>query len=261
MERSLPTHEGGRTAFRFLMASSDLVKKHFADHARDLTPISAGKTACVLYVPVSHDPGISRHCESVLSSAEAHRANRFISQFDRDQFRQRRAFRKFCGAAMLEFSTSLAQIAFKETEKGRPFLADSPETWFSFSSCRLGFLGAWSSTHGIGVDVEDQTKDLEAVELAHQYFSGAEARVVEQGDGQERLLSFFRFWSLKEAGLKSIGEGLPFGLDAFEFELSPNLRLIHAPLEQGGPAHFSAHLIEGTGSCAALVTRNLSLCQ
>ena len=70
---------------------------------------------------------------------------------------------------------------------------------------------------------------------------------------------FFQFWSLKEAALKSIGEGLPFGLDAFEFELGPNLRVVHAPTDHGGPEKFEAHVIEGTdSSCAALVIRSLA---
>jgi phosphopantetheine--protein transferase-like protein len=144
------------------------------------------------------------------------------------------------------------------TENGRPYLSDLPDFWFSFSSCRFGFLGAWSSTHGIGVDLEDQTRNLEAVELAHRFFSEAEANAVEGVGGLERLRTFFQFWSLKEAALKSIGEGLPFGLDAFEFELEPNLRVVHAPPDHGGPEQFDAHVIKGADSCAALVIRSLA---
>ena len=134
-----------------------------------------------------------------------------------------------------------------------------PDTWFSFSSCRFGFLGAWSSTYGIGVDLEDHTRNLEAVELARQFFSKAEANVVQESGGLERLRSFLRFWCLKEAALKSIGEGLPFGLDAFEFELEPIPRVVHAPPDHGGPERFDAHVIEGIeSSCAALVIRSLA---
>jgi 4'-phosphopantetheinyl transferase len=172
------------------------------------------------------------------------------------QFEQRRAFRRFCGATALGSSQPLSEILFEETENGRPYLSDSPDLWFSFSSCRFGILGAWSSTHGIGIDVEDQTRELEAAELARQFFSVAEAEVVEGVGGVERLRTFYRFWSLKEAALKSIGEGLPFGLDAFEFELDPNLRVVHAPPDHGGPEQFDAHVIEGTEGCAALVIRS-----
>ena len=69
---------------------------------------------------------------------------------------------------------------------------------------------------------------------------------METADGQVRLQTFFQLWCLKEAALKSIGEGLPFGLDAFEFELSPNTRVVQAPNDYGGPKQFDAHVIEET---------------
>ena len=125
----------------------------------------------------------------------------------------------------------MSEIRLEYTENGRPYLADAPDLWFSFSSCRFGMLGAWSSTHGIGVDIEDHTRELEAGELARQYFSVAEAEAIEGAGGVERLRTFYRFWTLKEAALKSIGEGLPFGLDAFEFELDPRVRVVHAPVD------------------------------
>ncbi len=238
--------------------NNDRIKDLFAAGSRDLTPASARHAAHVLYVPVSNDPEVSSRCASVLSETELERADRFAAEDDKAQFEQRRAFRRFCGATALGSSQPLSEILFEETENGRPYLSDSPDIWFSFSSCRFGILGAWSSTHGIGVDVEDLTRELEAAELARQFFSVAEAEAVEGVGGKERLRTFYRFWSLKEAALKSIGEGLPFGLDAFEFELDPNLRVVHAPPDHGGPAQFNGSVIEGTDSCAALVIRSLA---
>jgi len=60
---------------------------------------------------------------------------------------------------------------------------------------------------------------------------------------------------LKEAALKSIGEGLPFGLDAFEFELDESPRVVVAPGDHGGPRRFSAHLFDQVDVGAALVLR------
>jgi hypothetical protein len=94
---------------------------------------------------------------------------------------------------------------------------------------------------------------LEAAELAQQFFSQAEAKAVKVIEGLARLRTFYQLWSLKEAALKSIGEGLPFGLDAFEFELAPKLRVAHAPPDYGGPEGFNAQIINGTDICAALV--------
>jgi len=238
--------------------ASDRIKDLFAAGSRDLTPPSARHAVHVLYAPVSADPEVSSRCASVLSETELLRADRFAAADDKARFEQRRAFRRFCGATALGSSQPLSEILFEETENGRPYLPGSPDLWFSFSSCRSGLLGAWSSTHGIGVDLEDQTRNLEAADLARQFFSAAEAEAVEGAGGPERLRTFYRFWSLKEAALKSVGEGLPYGLDAFEFKLDPNPRVVRAPADHGGPEQFDAHPIEGTGSYAALVTRRLA---
>ena len=237
---------------------SHRIKDLFAASSRDLTPAPVRHAAHVLYAPVSHDPDVTRYCASVLSDTELQRAGRFATQGDNALFKQRRAFRRFCGVLALGSYQPLSQIVFNETESGRPHLPDAPDFWFSFSSCRFGFVGAWSSTHGIGVDFEDHTRDLEATELAQQFFSAAEAKAVEGPDGLACLRTFFQLWCLKEAALKSIGEGLPFGLDAFEFELDSNLRVVHAPPEHGGSEQFKAHVIEGADSCAALVIRRLA---
>ena len=233
------------------------VYDQFAASACEWTPASAQHAARVIYVPISRDAAASRRCASVLSDTELRRAERFVTEEGKAHFKQRRAFRRYCGAVALGSARPLSQIVFKETEKGRPFFPDLPDFQFSFSSCRFGFLGAWSSTHGIGIDLEDQTRNLEAAELAGRFFSEAETKVVKEVSGLARQRTFFQLWSLKEAALKSIGEGLPFGLDAFEFELEPNLRVVHAPYDHGGPERFNAHVIEGTNICAALVTRSL----
>jgi len=235
---------------------SDWLHSYFSASSRDLTPVSVRHAAQLLYVPVSHDLDVTKRCASVLSDSEFRCAERFSTQNNRALFKQRRAFRRFCGALALGSSLPLSHITFEETEKGQPYLSDLPSFSFSFSSCRLGFVGAWSSACAIGIDLEEQTKPLEAVELARQFFSGAEANTVKEVDDRERLRTFFQLWSLKEAALKSIGEGLPFGLDAFEFELTPNLRVVHAPPGHGELEQFSAHLIEGADSCAALVLRS-----
>ena len=238
---------------------NDRINALFAASSRDLTPAPARHKAHVLYAPVSHDPEISSCCAAALSETELQRANRFATDDNKAHFVQRRAFRRFCGATALKSSQSLRHINFEETENGRPHLPNSPDLWFSFSSCRFGFLGAWSSTHGIGVDLEDQTRTLEAASLARQFFTVAEATAVEEETGLERLRTFYRFWCLKEAALKSIGQGLPFGLDTFEFELNPNLRVIHAPLNHGRLEHFDASMIEGTDKiCATLIIRSFS---
>jgi 4'-phosphopantetheinyl transferase len=234
-------------------SDSNRIKDFFAGRSREITPVPIRHTAHVLYAPVSNDPEITRCCASVLSQAELQRAEHFVTQSERSLFIQRRAFRRFCGALSLGSSKPLSQVVFEEAENGRPHLSDLPDVWFSFSSCRFGFLGAWSPKHRIGVDIEDRTRDPGATELARRFFSVSEAKAVEGQGGLTDLRTFFQFWTLKEAALKSIGEGLPFGLNAFEFALDPSLRVVQAPPEYGGPERFRAHVIEGTESFTAMI--------
>lgn len=233
------------------------VRNHFVAHTRDLTPTSARQAAKVLYAPVSGIAEISGLCASVLSKTELQRMQRIAVTGQRAEFAQRRAFRRFCAATALESCQPLSEIVFEPRDKGRPYLHDSPELWFSFSSCRFGMLGAWSSTCGVGVDIEDGTRELEALAMARQFFSTAETTAVEQVCSSERLQTFYQLWSLKEAALKSIGEGLPFGLDAFEFELHPGPRFVDTPAGYGEPAQFCAYKIAQKKMSAALVTRNM----
>ena len=236
--------------------ASTRVNDLFAASAHDCTPAPARHMASVLFAPVSRDPEAITRCASVLSDAEKRRAQSFLADGGEAHFKQQRAFRRYCGALAVGAALPLSRIAFEATEKGRPYLPELRDCWFSFSSCRLGYLGAWSSTLRIGVDIEDQTRHLEAAELAQAYFSRAEARAVEGAGERTRMRTFFQLWTLKEAALKSIGEGLPFGLDAFQFDLDPSIRIVDAPRAYGGPERFCAYAIETAVGCAALAIRS-----
>lgn len=239
------------------MASYDSTSlcRQFKENVRDVTPPAARGAVRVLYSPVLPNPETTRLCLSILSDNELQRARRFTTKDDRIQFVQRRAFRRYCGALALGSRPPLSQIVFSETDKGRPYLPERPDLWLSFSSFRYGFLGAWSMTHGIGLDIEDGTRELETLDMAREFFSDAEASAVQAATGIARAQMFFQLWTLKEAALKSMGEGLPFGLSSFEFETSPLPRIIRVPPNLIGKYRFSAHPINGIRGCAALVTR------
>jgi phosphopantetheinyl transferase len=230
---------------------ADWLAARFSDCVLDWTAPAARHLACVRYLPVSRDPEAAKRCAALLSPAERRTAERFLSQDDRARFEQRRAFRRWCGTQALGSVLPMTEIAFAETWKGRPYLRDAPSIRFSFSACRRGFLGAWSSTHAIGVDIEDPGQAIEATDLARAFFTEAEAEAVREAPSR----TFFRLWTLKEAALKSVGEGLPMGLDTFEFELVPTVRVVRAPSSHGGPERFRAFSIGGVDQRAALVVR------
>jgi len=234
---------------------SDMVVDHFRECTSDRTPTLTRHSANVVYAPVSSDTEVTKRCLSVLSEAEVLRAERFVTEELRGNFIQRRAFRRYCGALAIGSPDPLSQIVFDEQDKGRPYLPDRLDISFSFSACRSGFLGSWSATNSIGVDIEDKTQDIEAVDLAHQFFSAAEAMAIEEARGPARQRTFLQLWCLKEAALKCIGEGLPMGLDSFEFDLGPSLRVVRTPRYLDASWQFSPFMIEAIDCFAALVIR------
>lgn len=227
---------------------------YFTSQARDLTPNALEGTARILYAPYSEDTETTLQCSLLLSAHERQRASRFARPADEALFIQRRAFRRYCGAVALGSSQPLSAFEFVETEIGRPWLTEEPEFWFSFASCRFGFIGAWSSTHPIGIDIEDVTRDLDFVELARQFFSPTEAEMVKRTDVRQGKKIFFGIWCLKEAALKCIGQGIPFGLDAFQFELEPVPQIVKTPLGHGGPEKYRAFVSEESERCIAVVS-------
>src|SRR6185369_9262609 len=150
------------------MNDSDWVREHFETTALDWP--SPAFTQRILYQPISLDPETTKRCASVLSDVELQRADAFVTNSLSSNFVQRRTFRRYCGALATGSQRRLSQVIFEKTANGRPYLRDRPDLRFSFSSCRSGFIGAWSSTHAIGVDLVDRTIEVEAAELAQTYF-------------------------------------------------------------------------------------------
>jgi len=155
--------------------ASKQLSRYFAAGCRDRTPVTVGHMAHLLYMPVSFDSDVSSLCASVLSFNELQRSGRLKTGADKSHFNQRRAFRRYCGAAAIGSQKSLGDIDFSETETGQPFLSGFPDLSFGFSSCQNGFLGAWSSTSSVGVDIESNTRQMDLVALADQFFSATEA--------------------------------------------------------------------------------------
>lgn len=211
----------------------------------------------VRFMPLTHDPCVSRLCAAVLSAEERVRAERFGNDTQRGEFYQRRAFQRFCGAETLGDSHPLAAVRFDHDDKGRPSLADCPGLWFSFASCASGLLAAWSGQAAIGVDIEQSSDRIELEALAATYYTDRERlAITAAGQGDKQRL-FYRLWCLKEAALKSVGEGLPYGIDQFEFGLQPLAHVRYAPDSFGGAPNFQVYEWSGPPVYAALVRRRL----
>lgn len=235
---------------------------HFAERACDVAPPECATVAglTVLFAPFVESDAVTAACETVLSDAERERAGRLATADARRRFVQRRAFRRYAAARALGSSSSLITHTFAAEPKGRPYLAAAPEVSWSVSSCRAGMLAAWTRGAEIGVDLEDRARQADCLPLAKRYFDPAEAGLVVTATPADRMATFLRFWCLKEAVLKAIGEGIAYGLEKFVFSLEPKVRLVKSPREQGDASRYcvcelAGDQLEAAGVAGAIVLR------
>jgi 4'-phosphopantetheinyl transferase len=230
--------------------ASARLAQFFAVNAQDVEGAPPGVTAA--FARTSIDPDVIAWCASILPDDERSAADRLLTADLRARFLLRRAFRRYCAARASGDAGLLHQVRFAFSDNGAPYLPACPEIAFSFSSCSAGCLAAWSTHHAVGADIEDRML-VEAADLALDYFTPAEAQKVTSAGPESGRDVFLRLWTLKEAALKSVGEGLPFGLDAFAFDPTSPPRMLSAPATFGGAAGFSSHLLQIENCHAALV--------
>lgn len=98
-------------------------------------------------------------------------------------------------------------------EGGRPMAAAPPGyrravPSFSISHCE-GYLAlAFHATGEPGVDIESDSREVDAMGLAGRYFSKAETAMLEALPRETLQTGFLRTWTLKEASVKADGAGL-----------------------------------------------------
>lgn len=161
----------------------------------------------------------------LLSADERARASRFKVEDARRAFIVSRSFlRTILGDAL---GCPPQTLRFGVGAHGKPFLAGAhAESGIEFNVSHSGqvFLYAVSRGRPVGVDVECKREGLAVKELARRYFAPAEARLLlEEAPADERLNSFYRCWTRKEAYLKARGTGLTTQLHTFEVTFLPGV--------------------------------------
>jgi 4'-phosphopantetheinyl transferase len=157
-----------------------------------------------------------------LALDERERAGRFHFDRDRDRFIVGRgALRALLGRYL---GMEPGRVAFRYGPQGKPALAEGAGTsplQFNLAHSQGLALLAIAEGRQIGIDVEVIRPVSEVDQLVGRFFSPrecAEFRRVAEG---ERLASFYRGWTRKEAYLKATGEGLATPLDQFDVTLAP----------------------------------------
>ena len=154
---------------------------------------------------------------AVLADSERDRARWFVFDHHRQAFIASHAALRILLSRYLNMSPASVEIAVKE--HGRPILAEGAAgLHFNLSHSGEMALIVISATEFVGVDVE-QVRDIpNAVDLARRYFVPSEIAAIGLVSGAERLATFFRIWTRKEAVIKALGLGLSFPLDRFSVD-------------------------------------------
>lgn len=174
------------------------------------------------------DAGIAARFEGLLSDAEVVRRDRMA--FDSGRRQQLLAR----GLSRLVLSTYAPSVAprdwqFVQGAAGRPELAppfDATGLHFNVAHAAGMVALAVGRVPLIGIDVEPLDRRV-PLHVAPRYFSESEVAALQALPPEERPRRFLRLWTLKEAYLKAVGEGLAGGLDSMTFRF-----------EQGGGITF-----------------------
>ena len=137
-----------------------------------------------------------------------------LSKIERNSKLHKEAFSLLEEKLIEEFHFKKEDLKYKYGVQGKPYLEKSPLN-FSISHCNDIVVCAVNKME-IGIDIED-------IKIANKYAIKKSLTEVEKGNMELSNIKdeyFFRIWSLKEAFIKCLGEGLSYGMKNVEFNIS-----------------------------------------
>lgn len=158
--------------------------------------------------------------QHLLDEAERRRCERFHFERDRLIFSAAHALLRAALSAWL----GNWQGGFRSDPHGKPELyppVGEPRLRFNLTHTHGLVACALVAGYDIGIDAERMESSRPLLELAEHNFADVEIAQLRAGDGAARVACFYRFWTLKEAIIKAIGEGLSLPLKRFAFTLEP----------------------------------------
>ena len=104
---------------------------------------------------------------------------------------------------------------FEKTPNGKPFLTGAGDFHASFSLSHTRGMVACAVTAGadVGVDVESVDREVDTAAIASRFFAPQETAHLMTLAPDARRNRFFDFWTLKEALVKALGEGMAVSLN------------------------------------------------
>lgn len=216
----------GRT--RYTIRAVQRVYQHFRSAGRPVSSFAIPRLALgldevhlwQLRAEQIAEPALLRRFEELLAPEESERHARFGHERTRREYLLARGLARTVLASYTGMATN--ELRFSADAFGKPVLhtpVANPRLHFNLSHSHGVIVCAAAMGRQVGVDVEYGARHVEFLELAERYFAAAEVAQLRGLFGAERQAAFFAIWTLKEAFVKAIGQGLSFPLDTFAFDL------------------------------------------
>ena len=194
--------------------------------------------------------------EACLSPGEAGRMRRFAFPELRARYAAGRGLlRHVLGAAL---GTAPDAVALVEHGNGRPAVAGPAPLAFNVSHSRdvlaiALVTGAEASALPLGVDVEHLVDVPEMAGVAERVFDEGERAALDARAGAERLATFHRLWTRKEACMKATGAGFALAPITFRVDADAAVQRVALPPHAQAPdgATVEVHDVAARGSVAA----------
>ena len=193
----------------------------------------------------------------LLSDQEKNRANRMHFDRDRNSFL---ASHGVLRCLLAKYSGLEAkEIRFGTSHNNKPYLVnDSDRRGLTFNISHSGAFGLYAigQNREVGVDIEQIRHDFQFEQIVNRFFNKNEIQTINLLPESQRHELFFKYWTRKEAFIKSTGEGVLQPLDSFDVssfnaeELSP--LLLNTSI-QNQPQMYGRDLNPGADYVGAIV--------
>jgi len=153
-----------------------------------------------------------------LQQQEQQRVAQFTNPTDKNRYINAHAFLRQVLSRYI--AVPPAEVSFEYTDLGQPVLSGAQAVVCFGLSYRNAQVIVGVSSHPIGVDIEQVSKtDIDSV--AYNFFSKEECTALDAAiNTNEKLILFFRIWTLKEAFIKGLGIGVGYDLQSFTVDPS-----------------------------------------
>lgn len=167
-------------------------------------------------ISLNSDNAFFERCKESLTDAERERIHYYNFKQVQDHFIISQGGLRLLLSSYLNIEPQKIQI--RKHAKGKPYIADDTSLCFNVSNSGKYCVYAFSRSGEVGIDIEEVRPLSDIDDLIDKNFTENEKHYINKNQ-KDRIENFFQFWTVKEAYLKAIGEGMRLTPDSLEFSI------------------------------------------